>query len=198
MSSPEEYTSLPTYFAPKAFEIMRAGGTEVSYNLYQMNRILREAEFIINQTFLPVDQETAIVYRFGVPGPFTPKDDPNFHKSHSGIPYITHDRLELSPTTVVEPNTTRGEITTWHPHILQIQMQDLKRPMAWWLADSLVFPPSEEQRIFVMGGAWKRHRELEHAASSSKRTKFKEEMAEKFAGAIIMSGQGGSGDLVRA
>ncbi len=186
MSLPEGYTKLPTYFAPKAFDIVRPDAVGISYNLDQLNRIFREAEFITNQTLPHADPTLAFVYRFATPGPFQPEPDPNLNRCRQDELYMAQNQLQAPHDSEVMPVTSKGEITTFHPKTVQVELQDTKRPLAWWLATTLMYPPAEDHRIIATPAAWWRQLQADRAAPRKKRDAFRESVATNFAGAIVL------------
>ncbi|HEX8762784.1 MAG TPA: hypothetical protein VF733_03415 [Candidatus Saccharimonadales bacterium] len=186
MSLPESHTSLPTYFAPQAFEIVRAEATGVSYDLEQLNRIMRGAEFILHNNLYDIDDSFAILYRFAIPGPGRSTPDPNFHKSRLDIPYMDQTQLLRPPESIVTPNTNKGEIITVHPNVLQIEIQNTNEPFVRWLASTLMYPPAEEHRLRASPLAWIRQAKDSYGRIDRKNKFIKRTVAE-CAGAIILN-----------
>jgi hypothetical protein len=187
MADLEQYTELPSYFAPGAF-----ADTRIHHSgLYYDPELLGEASDFLNEEIgrgLPGSpEEVTFVYRFGEPGYERPEPDPNFFKANPGALYVPAGQLALGPG--VQPHTvTRAHILADRRPVMQIQLKDGMPPSTSALAESVLYPAAEDHRMAASASAW--FRQIVEAFTPSEtpanKRRIMETAAARYAGAILL------------
>ncbi len=189
MSLPEGYTQLPTYFAPGAFEMVRQYNKGIAYNLDHLAGINHLAETMLKCSLLGDPEDLALVYRFAKPGYEQPEHDKHFPRANYDAPYYSADLLALHPRTQAQP-ITKAEIEGSHENLVHIQVQDLTKPMVWWLADSIAYPPAEDHKMKASLGAWGRQFKEAFSFNEGAKKSFRLKVVSQHIGAIILLPRG--------
>jgi len=200
MTTPEQPT-IPTYFAPVAFELARQQGDYVSYNASQLAGALTltgiDMRVEIPDHLVRLDK-TAFVFRYAVPGHKQPVGDESFYHAAPTSMYIPANELAHSPRDPADTVTkvTKAAIQAEHT-AFQIQVDDrsFEQPLVRALVMSLIYPPAEDLRMIASPGAWWRQiRETIRIPMAHQPGVFNEKLrrrhvdvvAKNFAGAIVL------------
>lgn len=147
---------VPTFFSERAFSIVRPEASGIAYDPEAWLGVAGLAQSIVRNSLPPL-QNTAVVFRYAVPG-FNQPRDPSVHAVNEFEPLFYADRsLELSATETPE-KLARSVImdsqggAARRPFEITITDGDLVGGLIKTLAE----PPVEEQALLAPPSAWLR------------------------------------------
>lgn len=184
----ENYTELPTYFAPGAFADTRIHHNGIYYDLDQLGEASDFLKEEIGRGLPGSPEDVTFVYRFGEPGYERPEPDPNFFKANPSTLYVPAGHLALG--VGVQPATvTRADILAERRPVMQVQIKDGMPPSMSALAESVLYPPAEDHRMAASLTAWARQVKEAFTPSEAPANKRRlmETVAARYAGAILLT-----------
>lgn len=187
MSAPDQELEIPTFFGEGAFAATRLHYSGITYDPDLLDRASSFMYDEIGRGLPGQPDNLAMVWRFGEPGYMRPEPDPNFDRANPNTPYVPAGQLELGPD--ITPTTiTRARILGLELPVMQVNLKDGNAPNIGAVAESVLFAPPEDHRMWAGAAAWARQVKeafVPREAVGNKR-RIMEEVTARYAGAVVL------------
>lgn len=171
---------MPTFFTPRAFDVVRPDAERIEYDPEAWVAVGGLAQSLVRNG-LPQLANTAIVFRYAVPGPGQPRD-----LSVHNIPKIADEPAEYMPLFIADVELAKPAIKTPERVSLQVIMGTTQKPFEIAIKDgdlvgglirTLAEPPIDDQKLFASPSAWLR---VLTAPSKGQQDEFAGQVRERF------------------